>query len=180
MTQTVERRLWWRHLLSFLVAPVTMTLLIPALIVTWAHVRLPGYDSPMAIGLLILGCLLVAGGVGMLLWTVYLFDRVGKGTLGVGEVMGQPTRLVVRGPYRHVRNPMISGVVAILLGEAAIAASGWLLLWAATFFVMLATAIQVWEEPDLAERFGEQYASYRRNVPRWIPRVSAWQPDPVR
>ena len=92
---------------------------------------------------------LVVGGVGMLLWTVYLFDRVGKGTLGVGDVMGQPVHLVVRGPYRHVRNPMIAGVFAILLGEAAIAASGWLLLWFAIFFAMLTTVIKFWEEPHL-------------------------------
>jgi protein-S-isoprenylcysteine O-methyltransferase Ste14 len=174
MTQTLERRLWWRHLLSFSVAPVTMTLVIPALIVGWADIRLPAYDSPWAITLLIVGCLLVAGGVTMLFWTVYLFDRVGKGTLGVGELMGQPVNLVVRGPYRHVRNPMISGVVAILLGEAAIGSSGWLSLWAATFFVALTTFIQLWEEPHLAKRFGDDYLEYRLHVPRWIPRVSAW------
>lgn len=155
-----------------------MTVFIPALIVTWADIRLPDYDSPLTVGLLIVGCLLVTGGVGMLLWTVYLFDRLGKGTLGINDVMGQPINLVVHGPYRHVRNPMISGVVAILLGEAAIAASGWPLLWAATFFVMLTTAIQLWEEPHLAECFGEEYLTYRRNVPRWLPRVTAWQPQP--
>ncbi len=113
----------------------------------------------------------------MLFWTVYLFDRVGKGTLGVGDAMGQPVNLVVRGPYRHVRNPMITGVLAILLGEAAVSASGWLLLWFAIFFVMLTTVIQVWEEPHLARRFGDEYVSYRRNVPRWIPRWSAWDPS---
>jgi protein-S-isoprenylcysteine O-methyltransferase Ste14 len=180
MSEVHQRRLWWRHLLSFLVAPVTMTAVIPALIVVWADVRLPGFDSPLSIGLLIVGCLLIAGGVAMLVWTVYLFDRVGKGTLGVGEVMGQPVNLVVRGPYRHVRNPMISGVVAILLGEAAAVSSGWLLLWAAVFFTMLTTSIQVWEEPHLTKRFGEDYVNYRRNVPRWIPRISAWDPHSVR
>jgi protein-S-isoprenylcysteine O-methyltransferase Ste14 len=177
MSETRERRLWWRHLLSFLVAPVTMTLVIPALIVMWADVRLPEFDSPWTVGLAIVGCLLIVGGVAMLLWTVYLFDRVGKGTLGVGEVLGQPVNLVVRGPYRHVRNPMISGVVAILLGEAALASSVWLLGWAVFFFVMLTTSIQVWEEPHLTKRFGEEYVTYRRNVPRWIPRITPWDPS---
>jgi protein-S-isoprenylcysteine O-methyltransferase Ste14 len=94
-------------------------------------------------------------------------------------VLGQPVNLVVRGPYRHVRNPMISGVVAILLGEAAVFASGWLLLWAIVFFTALTTFIQRWEEPHLAQRFGEEYVTYRRNVPRWIPRLSAWRPTPA-
>lgn len=173
------RRLWWRHLLSFLVAPVTMTLVIPALIVYGARVSAPQWDSATKTALAVVGAVLIAGGVAMLFWTVYLFDRVGKGTLGVGEVLGQPVNLVVRGPYRHVRNPMISGVVAILLGEAAVFASGWLLLWAIVFFTALTTFIQRWEEPHLAQRFGEEYVTYRRNVPRWIPRLSAWRPTPA-
>jgi len=176
MTETLERRLWWRHVLSFLVAPVTMTLVIPALIVVGADVQAPDLDSPLKVGLAIVGALLIAGGLVMLFWTVYLFDGVGKGTLGVGEVMGQPVNLVVRGPYRHVRNPMISGVVAILLGEAAIAWSGWLLLWFAIFWAVQATVIQLWEEPHLVQRFGSDYVMYRQNVPRWIPRLSAWAP----
>ena len=84
--------------------------------------------------------------------------------------------LVVRGPYRHVRNPMITGVLAIVLGEAAIAASGWLLLWFAIFFAMLTTVIRVWEEPHLARQLGGEYFNYR-NVPRWIPRLSPWEPS---
>jgi protein-S-isoprenylcysteine O-methyltransferase Ste14 len=175
MIETAQRRLWWRHVLSFLLAPVTMTLVIPTLIVVSSDARPPGLDSPLGIALTSIGGVLIAGGVAMLFWTVYLFDRVGKGTLGVGEVMGQPLNLVVNGPYRHVRNPMISGVLAILLGEAAVVGSGWLLLWFATFFVGLATFIQLWEEPHLATRFGDEYVDYRRNVPRWIPRISAWE-----
>jgi protein-S-isoprenylcysteine O-methyltransferase Ste14 len=179
MTEHAERRLWWRHVLSFLVAPVTMTLVIPALIVVGADVQAPDLDPPLKLSVAIVGALLIAGGLAMLFWTVYLFDRVGKGTLGVGEVMGQPVDLVVRGPYRHVRNPMITGVVAILLGEAAIAWSGWLLLWFAIFWAVQATVIQVWEEPHLTRRFGGEYVTYRQNVPRWIPRLSAWEPTVV-
>lgn len=176
VTNTRERHLWWRHLISFLIAPVTMTLLIPALIVTSAHLPAPELSSPAMIGLVTIGGLLIAGGLGMLIWTVVLFHRVGKGTLGAGELLGEPVNLVVRGPYRHVRNPMITGVLCILLGEAAITASGWLLLWSAIFFAFLATFIRFWEEPHLVHRYGSEYVDYRRNVPSWIPRISAWDP----
>jgi protein-S-isoprenylcysteine O-methyltransferase Ste14 len=177
VAETRERRLWWRHLISVLIAPATMTLLIPALILDWPHPHLPDYGSPLFAGLAALGGLLIAGGLTMLVWTVLLFDREGKGTLGVGKVLGEPVHLVVQGPYRHVRNPMISGVVAILLGEAAVAASGWLLLWSAIFFACLATFIRFWEEPHLAERYGSEYDNYRQNVPAWFPRLSAWTPS---
>src|SRR5580693_6391980 len=176
VAETRERRLWWRHLISVLIAPVTMTLLIPALILDWPHVHLPDYGSPLNAGLVTVGGLLIAGGLGLLIWTVLLFDREGKGTLGVGKVLGEPVHLVVEGPYRHVRNPMISGVLAILLGEAAVAASGSLLLWFAIFLTLQEVAIRFWEEPHLAQRYGSEYLDYRQNVPRWIPRISAWAP----
>lgn len=175
MTNTQHRRLWWRHLISFLIAPVTMTLLIPALIVSSAGVRMPNLHSPATAGLVTVGGLLIALGLGLLIWTVTLFDRVGEGTLGVGKALGEPVRLVVRGPYRHVRNPMISGVLCILLGEAAVAGSGWLLLWFATFFAILATFIRFWEEPHLKSRYGADYVEYHRNVPAWFPRLTAWR-----
>lgn len=177
VADTHERQLWWRHLISVLLFPVTVTLVIPALITPWADVRAPDLGSPWNVVLVTLGGVLIAVGLGLLIWTVVLFDRVGEGTLGLGEVMGEPVHLVVRGPYRHVRNPMITGVLCILLGEAAVAASAWLLAWFATFLVFQASAIRFWEEPHLAERYGSEYLDYRRNVPRWIPRISAWQPS---
>jgi protein-S-isoprenylcysteine O-methyltransferase Ste14 len=174
-TNTHERRLWWRHLLSILVAPVTMTLVIPALIVIPDGVRLPNLGSPGSIALATVGALLIAGGLALMVWTIVLFDRIGKGTLGVGPVLGEPVHLVVRGPYRHVRNPMISGVLCVLLGEAAVTASGWLLAWFAIFFAVLGTVIRFWEEPHLVQRYGAEYVEYRRNVPAWIPRMSPWR-----
>jgi protein-S-isoprenylcysteine O-methyltransferase Ste14 len=176
VTDTRERRLWWRHLISVLLFPATMTLLIPALIVDWADLRRLDVGSALTVGLVTVGGLLIAAGLAMLVWTVLLFNRVGKGTLGLGKVMGEPVHLVVRGPYRHVRNPMISGVLAILLGEAAVAASGGLLLWFAIFLTFQLLAIRFWEEPHLARRYGSDYLIYRQNVPRWIPRISAWAP----
>jgi protein-S-isoprenylcysteine O-methyltransferase Ste14 len=174
VTNTQERRLWWRHLISFLLFPVTMTLVIPALIVFGAGVRLPHTSAVLTATLVTIGCVLIVAGLGLLVWTNLLFDRVGKGTLGLGPVMGEPVHLVVRGPYRHVRNPMITGVLCILLGEAAVTGSGALLGWFAIFLAFQATVIPLWEEPHLVRRFGNEYVDYRRNVPRWIPRISAW------
>ncbi len=149
--------------MSLLVAPVTVTLVVPALIVIPSGGMRRG-----PFGLVTVGGLLMAAGLALMIWTNALFDRVGEGTLGVGDVMGEPIHLVVRGPYRHVRNPMITGVLCILLGEAAITASGSLLLWFATFLTFLATFIRFWEEPHLT-RYGGEYLDYRRNVPAGFP-----------
>ena len=86
-----------------------------------------------------------------------------------------PQKLVVRGVYRHVRNPMITGALCILLGEAIFFGSWWLLGWFGFALVLNLFYIPLFEEPGLARRFGEDYLLYKRNVPRWIPRLTPWE-----
>jgi protein-S-isoprenylcysteine O-methyltransferase Ste14 len=174
-----QRRLWWRHLLSVLAFPATMTVFIPALVVWITGVDAPDVGTWQGLSVAIVGAGLIAFGLAMLVWTVLLFDRVGGGTLGVGEVMGEPVKLVMRGPYRHVRNPMMTGVFCIQLGTAIALASPWLFGWFALFFTLTLIAIRVKEEPHLSERYGAEYDEYRQNVPRWIPRLRAWEPSRV-
>jgi len=112
--------------------------------------------------------------VGFVLWfgTVALFSRVGKGTLAPWD---PPKRLVVRGIYRYVRNPMITGICSVLAGETVLFGSHWLGAWFVVFFAINAVYIPLVEEPALNRRFGEAYESYRRNVPRWLPRLTPWE-----
>lgn len=128
-------------------------------------------DGAAAILPVLLGLALLAAGFALWLWTVRLFARIGEGTLAPWD----PTRhLVVAGPYRHVRNPMISGVVAFLAGEAALFGSLRLLIWGVAFFAVNHVGFLVYEEPGLEKRFGDEYRDFKRNVPRWLPRRSPW------
>ena len=152
-----------------------VTIVIPALIV-WrgGGVELGfGLPAPFDVVAAVAGAALIAGGVALWYRTVTLFSRIGKGTLAPWD----PTsRLVVAGPYRHMRNPMITGVVAVLLGEATLLGSPGLCVWAGVFFVVNAIWFPLGEEPGLERRFGDDYREYMRHVPRWIPRVRPWQP----
>jgi protein-S-isoprenylcysteine O-methyltransferase Ste14 len=168
-----RRRLWWRHLLSVLLAPLMMTVFIPALIAATAGVEAPDLSTARGWLLAFAGGALIAFGLGMLVWTVVLFDRVGEGTVAIGS----PVKLVVRGPYQHVRNPMMSAVFCIQLGTAIATASPWLFGWFLFFFTCVLIAIRFVEEPHLRRRFGADYEAYLRHVPRWIPRLTAWEPN---
>ncbi|MFV8053125.1 methyltransferase family protein [Mycobacterium sp. 48b] len=165
-----KRRLWWRHLISVLIAPATMTVFIPSLIIWRTDVKAPDLGTPAGLLLTLTGGALIALGLWFLIWTVVLFDRDGEGTLAIGS----PIHLVLRGPYRHVRNPMMTAVFCIQLGTAVATASPWLFAWFALFCTIVLIAIPTIEEPHLVRRFGAQYEAYRRHVPRWIPRVTPW------
>jgi protein-S-isoprenylcysteine O-methyltransferase Ste14 len=118
----------------------------------------------------VLGAGAIAAGLGLVAWTIALFVRIGRGTLAPWD----PTsRLVVQGPYRHVRNPMITGVGAILAGEALFFRSWGIAIQLAVFAVVNAIYFPLVEEPGLRRRFGAEYEEYCERVPRWLPRVRA-------
>jgi len=121
-----------RHLVSILLLPFMVVVVVPRwLLTSWADADSrwpPGSALEMAgrIG----GGLLFIAGLALFAWCVILFAKVGRGTLAPWD----PTqRLVAVGPYRHVRNPMISGVAAMLAGEALIAGSRLVGFWLALF-----------------------------------------------
>jgi protein-S-isoprenylcysteine O-methyltransferase Ste14 len=157
---------------AILLLPVTVGGVIPALIV-WRTDE-AGIGSGLALVPEAAGVLLLALGHALVVGTVVLFAKVGEGTLAPWD----PTRrLVVRGPYRRVRNPMISGVLFIVLGEAALLRSVPLLIWFGAVLVVNAIYLPLVEEPGLVRRFGHDYEAYRANVPRWLPRLRPWDPS---
>lgn len=168
----------WKHFRAILLLPVTGSVVIPGVIL-W----LTGPDTlglwqswpATRVGLPILGGVLACLGLVLMVATIRLFMTVGKGTLAPWN---PPQRLVVRGVYRHVRNPMISGVLFVVLGEAVVAASLPLLGLFTLAVIVNAVYIPLSEEPGLAKRFGDDYLTYKQNVPRWIPRLTPWPTDP--
>ncbi len=158
----------YSHVKAVLVAPFTVTVIIPLTILTVSRDVRVGWGMGVS---LVVGTLFLLGGLYLLATTIKLFAQIGKGTLAPWN---PPQKLVVAGPYRYVRNPMISGVLFILLGEAVIFGSVYLLGWFLLFWTLLHLVILFYEEPGLVKRFGRDYVIYQENVPRWIPRLSPW------
>jgi protein-S-isoprenylcysteine O-methyltransferase Ste14 len=103
--------------------------------------------------------------------TISLFMTIGKGTLAPWDAT---QKLVIKGPYRYVRNPMISGVFAILLGEAILSGSFPLFGWFLFAVLLNMVYILLSEEPGLSVRFSNEYTIYKQHVPRWIPHIGPW------
>ncbi|MDH3852581.1 MAG: isoprenylcysteine carboxylmethyltransferase family protein, partial [Deltaproteobacteria bacterium] len=98
--------------------------------------------------------------------------KFGKGTPAPWD---PPKRLVIRGPYRHVRNPMITGALLVLLAEATLFQSLPIAIWMTVFFIGNAIYFPFIEEKGLEKRFGDEYRNYKANVPRWLPRIRPWK-----
>src|SRR5438876_6946097 len=92
-----------RALLFALLAPGTVTVLVPSLIVGAER----GTSLPVGAGRFVGIPIIVVGG-SVLAWCFADFVRKGRGTPAPWDA---PTQLVSRGLYRFVRNPMYVGIV---------------------------------------------------------------------
>jgi protein-S-isoprenylcysteine O-methyltransferase Ste14 len=160
-----------RHLLSIALLPFVVVVLVPRWLLARDAWRVATASAPLLAPGRAVGALLFAAGLALFIWCVLLFARVGRGTLAPWD----PTRrLVVVGPYRHVRNPMITAVCTMLAGEALFFHSARIGEWLLCFVLINHAYFLLLEEPGLEARFGEEYARYREAVPRWLPRRRGW------
>ncbi|NIM90681.1 MAG: hypothetical protein GTO17_06995 [Candidatus Aminicenantes bacterium] len=153
------------------------------LVVVWFFaVSLPFWTAarefdpfPVELGSLrLIGWIPVVLGALVILWCYGVFNFVGKGT---PWPFNPPIKLVVIGLYRYIRNPMESGIILVLLGEALIFESSAILLYLIFGFLLLHLKQVLIEEPRLRRRFGKTYEQYCKSVPRWIPRLKAYTGD---
>ncbi|HEY2932048.1 MAG TPA: isoprenylcysteine carboxylmethyltransferase family protein [Acidobacteriota bacterium] len=162
-----------RHLFAVAVLPFTVAVLIPLWIARQYHVAVVVGANALELVTQLVGIAFVA--IGLLLFGESLrhFVVKGHGTLAPWD---PPKHLVVDGPYRYVRNPMISGVLFVLFGEALVLLSWPHARWALLFLCINLIYIPLLEEPLLQARFGDSYRNYRHHVRRFIPRLRPWPP----
>jgi protein-S-isoprenylcysteine O-methyltransferase Ste14 len=154
--------LWLRLLIFAVIVPGFSLGLVPRWILR------SGWGGRFDVGAFqALGWIPVSVGVLLMLWCWYDFAVRGVGTPAPYD---PPRNLVVSGPYRVVRNPMYVAGTTFLLGLALVTGSPGLAAYSLLFWLLTATFVLVYEQPALAERFGESYARYRASVPAWVPR----------
>jgi protein-S-isoprenylcysteine O-methyltransferase Ste14 len=156
----------WRVARAILALPFVATVVIPAAILRAGD----GADWDLASGLrattIAAGAALMCAGLALFVATVRLFAVEGHGTLAPWD---PPEKLVVRGPYRYLRHPMITGVSLVLAGEALLFASTVIAIELAVFVAVNAVYLPLVEEPALVRRFGVDYERYMEAVGRWLP-----------
>lgn len=146
-----------------LVIPIALILILPY----WLLFNFPVF--PLGVIAQALGVLLFIGGLTLAGWCMLLFFNIGHGTI----MPWDPTRkLVAVGPYEYARNPMISGVIAMVVGQALFFGSVVIGILALAFLLINHVYFIYSEEPGLEKRFGESYREYKKRVPRWIPRLT--------
>lgn len=150
----------WRIIRSF-VLPLIVLVLVPWAIHVWLGPLI--FAKPFAV---FSGVVLMLTGLSFLGWTNVLFVVYGEGTLAPWDA---PSKFVVLGPYRYVRNPMIIAVVTTIWGESMVFGSFYIFGWSLVFLFINHLWFTYVEEPMLEKKFGDVYERYKAEVPRWFP-----------
>jgi protein-S-isoprenylcysteine O-methyltransferase Ste14 len=152
----------------FVAAPGTVAGLVPWLITRW---QVPPGGLAWRAGQAV-GVLLIVAGVIPPAHAFAQFVKAG----GTPMPIAPTQHLVVDGFNRYIRNPMYAGLLLVIVGQALLFRSGWLLVYAAAVWLVTASFVRWYEEPTLTRQFGNGYVTYRRNVPAWWPRPRPWTP----
>lgn len=138
---------------------------VPAQVLRWSGIepwQPVEMEWPQMVGMV----LVVLGGL-LAIWCVVMFGTIGKGTAAPFD---PPRQLVVRGPFRFVRNPIYLGA-GLALGGAALYYTSLPLLGLLVFYwIVMHALVYFYEEPTLKRTFGAEYEQYLRDVRRWWPR----------
>jgi protein-S-isoprenylcysteine O-methyltransferase Ste14 len=105
-------------------------------------------------------------------WSVIIQNTIGQGgPLEIGDIEISPKtkNLVVSGPYKYTRNPMLFGTLLIYLAFALFINSITSVVLVSAIFVFMLTVVVKMEERRLLKDFGNQYEEYRKTVSIFIP-----------
>jgi len=105
-------------------------------------------------------------GAALALWCIFTFATIGKGTPAPFD---PPRRLVIRGLYRFMRNPMHIGAALALAGAALFYKSAPLLAYGGVFLLACHLFVITYDEPRLRRSFGADYEAYCQRISRWWP-----------
>jgi protein-S-isoprenylcysteine O-methyltransferase Ste14 len=153
--------------ISALSRTALFTAIVPGVVAGYLPLRVIGRDSEWPAGWSYIGIVPMLMGLVIYGWTAFDFAWTGRGT---PAPIDPPRRLVVRGLYRYVRNPMYVGVLLVIVGEALLRRSWQTLEYAVGVYVMFFAVVLLLEEPLLRSQFGSAYSQYSSEVPRWVPR----------
>ena len=138
---------------------------LPARFLAWSGVVAPATTVAPRVA----GMIMVTIGTAIAFWCVSTFVFIGKGTPAPFD---PPRKLVIRGPYRFVRNPMYIGAGMTLAGAALFYESLSIFIYAGLFFLVTHLFVVLYEEPTLRRTFGSEYEAYCDRVKRWLPKQS--------
>lgn len=164
-----------RMILGYIVGGLVVIVLVPSII----YIITSLFDNVYRIEIVqntiirwVIIIILLVMGLIYGIWSVIIQNTVGQGgpvEIGNIEISPKTKNLVVSGPYKYTRNPMLFGTLLIYLAFALFINSITSVVLVSAIFVFMLTVVVKMEEKRLIKDFGNQYEEYQRKVSMFIP-----------
>jgi protein-S-isoprenylcysteine O-methyltransferase Ste14 len=164
-----------KMILGYIVGGLLVIVLVPAII----YIITSLFDNVYRLEIIqnsiikwILIIILIVIGLIYGIWSIIVQNSIGKGgpvEIGNIEISPKTENLVVSGPYKNTRNPMLFGTFSIYLAFALYINSITSVVLVSAIFVFMLTFVVKMEEKRLLKDFGNQYEEYRNKVSKFIP-----------
>ena len=121
----------------------------------------------------IVGMIFVLIGAVFMVWSNIDMVKIGRGcpTDGFNIALGERTKkLIVQGPYKYTRNPMLFGTFVFYVGLALLFNSYSALIVPIVFILYMVWHVKKFEEPRLYNDFKDEYVEYKKRTPLLFPK----------
>lgn len=164
-----------QQIIGYIIGGTIVLLIIPYGIFRAANYLDPMIGIPLfhsdkiRLGVAVL--LFISGGI-FGIWSIVLQNVIGKGgplQIGNLDISPKTQNLVVSGPYKYTRNPMLFGACMMYFAFAVFLNSSAALIIVILFMIFMLIFVKISEEKRLLKDFGESYEEYRRKTSMFIP-----------
>jgi protein-S-isoprenylcysteine O-methyltransferase Ste14 len=164
-----------RHLLGYIIGFSLFCILFPYLLLLGS----PNQDLLLALNVItnfnagsIIALSILCTGLLFAVWSnIFLVYKGMGGPTDVLNVAISPRskKLVVTGPYRYCRNPMVFGMLSVYISISVFLHSLLDLIILSLVIPIVILYLKLTEEKRLIRDFGEEFLSYRSKVPMIVP-----------
>lgn len=164
-----------RHIVGYIVGILIFVIIIPCLIYFISQIghsffRIPIMNSNII--KFVIATLLLAVGLIFTIWSNIDLFKIGEGGPTDAfdiEISPRSKNLVVTGPYRFTRNPMVFGMNSIYFSIVFFVNSLASLILCTFFLFVIILYLKLTEEKRLLKDFGNEYRDYKKRVSMIIP-----------
>src|SRR5665648_719958 len=106
------------------------------------------------------------------LWSIVLQNTIGKGgpvQFANIEISPKTQNLIVSGPYKYTRNPMLFGACLVYFGFSVYLNSITTVILVILFMIFTLIFVKLSEEKRLLKDFGKSFEEYRGKTSMFIP-----------
>ncbi len=181
MRVEISKQEKYKHISGYTIGLLVFVIVIPVIIYSISKIKHSFFSTSILNSTtprILITALLLLTGLVFTIWSNINLFRIGKGgptdVFNI-EISPRSKKLVITGPYKYTRNPMVFGINSIYFAIALIVNSLGSLIFCLSFLLIIIIYLKRTEEKRLFDDFGDDYLDYKKRTSMIIPFKNVWK-----